>query len=205
MTACEKRESMSSSAPTLSECAPTRPALQERAGSLTTRDLPAVRPGCRDFWVFYGQYALLRDLLFNRDYRPAGSRRLGGVPHLRASATRPTTAQQTQPSASTAPGAQPPSRRYSGSTFDRNGGFKDSKYASKSGSYRDSEFATPAARNPNVDRNPQRFGSGSKPRVAPLPAPPRTHAAEHSTAVRTAVVANIGGLPHLSSLFSSAE
>src|SRR5579862_4267691 len=26
--------------------------------------------GGRDFWVFYGQYALLRDLLFNHDYRP---------------------------------------------------------------------------------------------------------------------------------------
>ena len=24
----------------------------------------------RDFWVFYGQYALMRDLLFNHDYRP---------------------------------------------------------------------------------------------------------------------------------------
>ena len=28
--------------------------------------------GGRDFWVFYGQYALMRDLLFNRDYRPLG-------------------------------------------------------------------------------------------------------------------------------------
>ncbi len=119
----------------------------------------------RDFWVFYGQYALLRDLLFNRDYRPVDR---GDWEGYRTSRERNQTyygQQSSRPQYGT--GSATTQQRYSGSTFDRNGGFKDSKYASKPGSYRDSEFSTPAARNPNVDRNPQRFGSGSAPRAAP--------------------------------------
>ena len=51
--------------------------------------------------------------------------------------------------------------RYSGSNYAKSGGFKDSKYASKSGNYRDSRFATPGASDPNGDHSPKRFGSGS--------------------------------------------
>ena len=43
--------------------------------------------------------------------------------------------------------------RYSGSTYGKSGGFRDSQYASKSGNYRDSHFATPNAGNPDADHS----------------------------------------------------
>jgi hypothetical protein len=119
----------------------------------------------RDLWVFYGQYALMRDLLFNRDYRPLDR---GDWEGYRTSRDRNQTyygQEQSKPQYGT--GGAATQQRYSGSTFDRNGGFRDSKYASKSGSYRDSEFSTPAARDPNVDRSPQRFGSGGNRQASP--------------------------------------
>src|ERR1035437_10222606 len=58
---------------------------------------------------------------------------------------------------------------YSGSTFAKSGGFKDSKYASKPGGYRDSQYSTPMAKDPNADHSPRKFGSGSSPSAAPPP------------------------------------
>ena len=120
----------------------------------------------RDFWVWYGQYALLRDLLFNRNYRPLdrgdwdgyrtyhdrGQTYYGGSGSGQKYGTQGSTTQET----------------YSGSTFSRNGGFKDSQYASKSGGYRDSRYSSPAARNPDIDSAPRRYGSGSQ-RAMPPP------------------------------------
>ena len=48
--------------------------------------------------------------------------------------------------------------RYSTSTFAQKGGFKDSKYASGSGSYSNSKYATPGGGN----STPKQFGSGSR-------------------------------------------
>jgi hypothetical protein len=125
----------------------------------------------RDFWVFYGQYALLRDLLFNRSYRPLErndwdgyyqSRRSGQTYYGHDSATgAPTYGSQ----------GTATQDRYSGSTFAKGGGFKSSQYASKPGSYRDSPYASPGAREPGGDNSPRRFGSGSKP-SEPHAAPP---------------------------------
>jgi|ERR1035437_3743475 hypothetical protein len=58
---------------------------------------------------------------------------------------------------------------YSGSTFAKSGGFKDSKYASKPGGYRDSQYSTPMAKDPNADHSPRKFGSGGSPSAAPSP------------------------------------
>ena len=109
-----------------------------------------------DFWVFYGQYALLRDLLFNyhytplprydwdqyRDYRARGQTYYG------------------RDEANSIPkyGTQGSSTidRYAGSNYARSGGFRNSPYASKSGSFRDSQFATPGG-----SSAPKRFGSSS--------------------------------------------
>ncbi len=111
----------------------------------------------RDLWVWYGQYALLRDLLFNHDYRPLdrgdydgyrtyrdrGQTYYGGSGGSGQSyGTKGSTTQQ----------------RYSGSTFAKGGGFKDSQYASKSGSYRGSQYSSPASRNPDFDSSPRRYG-----------------------------------------------
>jgi hypothetical protein len=117
--------------------------------------------GGHDFWVFYGQYALMRDLLFNHSYRPLdrsewedyrsyqrtgrtyyGNDYEAGLPKYGSQGTAT-------------------ADRYSGSAYAKSGGFKDSKYASKGGNYRDSRFATPGAGDPNADHSPKRFGSGS--------------------------------------------
>ena len=127
--------------------------------------------GGNSFWVFYGQYALMRDLLFHHDYRPFGrydyedyytyrtrnQTYYGRDPQTQAPryGTSGTTTQE----------------RYSGSTFAKSGGFKDSKYATKAGGYRDSNYATPMAKDPNGDHSPRKFGTGgsSQPHAQPAP------------------------------------
>ncbi len=122
------------------------------------------------FWVFYGQYALMRDLLFNRSYRPLEYREYHDYYTYRQRNEtyygRDTTTQA--PKYGTSGTAT--QEHYSGSTFAKGGGFKDSKYASKPGGYRDSQYSTPMAKDPNADHSPRKFGSGSsaeQPRAAP--------------------------------------
>jgi hypothetical protein len=125
----------------------------------------------RDFWVFYGQYALLRDLLFNHDYRPFDRYEWE---NYRTYSTRGQT-YYGQEGSSNAPkyGTQGTitQNRYSSSTYAKSGGFRDSQYASKSGSYRSSQYASPSAKTPDVDHSPKTFGhnSPSAPRSAPAP------------------------------------
>lgn len=127
-----------------------------------------------DFWVFYGQYALLRDLLFNRNYRPLDRGEWEGY---RGSRERGRTYYGQDESAG-APryGSQGTStrERYSGSQYGSRGGFRDSEYASKPGGYRDSEYATPAARDRNGDASPRTFGRSRRdePGAVPRAAPP---------------------------------
>ena len=133
--------------------------------------------GGRDFWVFYGQYALMRDLLFNHDYRPLDRYEYEGY---RDYWSRGRTYYGRDPSYGDAPryGTQGTStpNRYSGSSYAKSGGFKDSKYASKAGNYRDSKFASPNAGNPDADHSPHRFGSGSSPSQPHAAPPPRPSA-----------------------------
>jgi hypothetical protein len=125
------------------------------------------------FWVFYGQYALMRDLLFNRSYRPLDYREYHDYYTYRQRNEtyygRDTATQA--PKYGTAGTAT--QERYSGSTFAKGGGFRDSKYASKPGGYRDSQYSTPMARDPNADHSSRKFGTGgnrpSEPRASPPP------------------------------------
>lgn len=132
----------------------------------------------RDFWVFYGQYALLRDLLFNRSYRPIdrydwegyrSSQRSGQTYYGHDEATG--TPKYGSQGAAT-------QDRYAGSSYARSGGFRDSQYASKSGSYRNSPYSSPGAHDPNADHSARHFGRGGpeEPRApsfhpAPRPMP----------------------------------
>jgi len=123
----------------------------------------------RDFWVFYGQYALLRDLLFNHYYRPIdrydwegyrSSWRMGRTYYGRDEAAG--TARYGSRGTAT-------QDRYAGSSYAKSGGFRDSQYASKSGSYRNSPYAGPGG-----DRTPKHFGGGEAPHgfhAAPHPSP----------------------------------
>jgi hypothetical protein len=129
----------------------------------------------RDFWVFYGQYALLRDLLSNHDYRPFDRYEWEDY---RTYSSRGQT-YYGHDAASNAPkyGSQGSATqsRYSSSSYAKSGGFRDSQYASKSGSYRNSQYASPSVKDPNADHSPKTFGHSatpSQPRAAP---PPRTY------------------------------
>ena len=133
--------------------------------------------GGHDFWVFYGQYALLRDLLFNRYYRPLDrrdwedyrwSRDAGHTYYGRGVEGTPVYGSQGSATRD----------RYAGSSYAHSGGFRDSDYASKHGSYRSSPYASPMGRDPNADHSPRRFGKpGSAPaaphgfRPSPRPSP----------------------------------
>jgi hypothetical protein len=126
----------------------------------------------RDFWVFYGQYALMRDLLFNHNYRPIDRYDWDGY---RTYQQRGQT-YYGRDEAGSAPkyGSQGTvtQDRYSGSSYAKSGGFKDSRYASKSGSYRNTPYASPNGRQPGGDATPKRFGRTQEPTFhAPSPRP----------------------------------
>jgi hypothetical protein len=107
--------------------------------------------GGQSFWVFYGQYALMRDLLFNHDYRPIYR---GDWDEYRTYHSRG----QTYYGRDYGTGGAATQQRYSGSGYARSGGFRDSQYASKGGGYSGSKYATPGG-----NSAPKRFGSGSRP------------------------------------------
>jgi hypothetical protein len=138
----------------------------------------------RDFWVFYGQYALLRDLLSNHDYRPFDRHEWEDY---RTYSTRGQT-YYGHDGAGSAPkygsqGAATQSR-YSSSSYAQSGGFRDSKYANKSGSYRSSQYASPSASDPNADHSPKTFGHSASPAQPPArtyhPAPAPSRAPSRS-------------------------
>ncbi|MFY9726588.1 MAG: hypothetical protein WAJ87_13920 [Bryobacteraceae bacterium] len=127
----------------------------------------------RDFWVFYGQYALMRDLLFNRSYRPIERYDWEGY----RDSWRSGRTYYGRDEAAGAPkyGSQGTvtQDRYAGSNYARSGGFRDSQYASKSGSFRNSPYSGPGG-----DRNARHFGhgGGGEPRAPsfhPAPRMPR--------------------------------
>jgi hypothetical protein len=128
--------------------------------------------GGHSFWVFYGQYALMRDLLFNHQYRPLDR---GQWDDYRTYQSRG----QTYYGRDYGTHGQATQERYSGSSYAKGGGFRDSKYASKPGGYRDSQYATPGG-----NSAPKKFGSSrpeepsrnyrpSAPRSSPRPSMPR--------------------------------
>ena len=121
----------------------------------------------RDFWVFYGQYALLRDLLFNHDYRPVDR---GEWENYRTSRQN----NQTYYGHDYGTQGAATQDRYKSSTYARSGGFRDSEFASKPGGYRSSPYSSPSAREPNGDHSAKTFGHSSRPsepRAAPPPRP----------------------------------
>jgi hypothetical protein len=128
----------------------------------------------RDFWVFYGQYALLRDLLFNHNYRPFDSYEYEGY---RTERSRGRTYYGNDPERGTPKyGSQGTATqdRYSGSKYAQSGGFRSSQYASKPGGYRDSQYASPSMREPGFGNAPKSFGrsggaASPAPRAAPAP------------------------------------
>ena len=134
----------------------------------------------RDFWVFYGQYALLRDLLFNHDYRPFD--RYEWENYRTYTARGQTYYGQDASGSAPRYGTQGTitQNRYSSSTYARSGGFRSSPYASKSGSYRGSQYASPSVKEPGADHSPKTFGHGSPSAARPAPPPRSYHPAPRS-------------------------
>lgn len=126
-----------------------------------------------DFWVFYGQYALMRDLLFNHDYRPLGRGEWDGYYDARRSGQTyyGRDAEHGLPKYGTS--GTSTHDRYSGSTFAKSGGFRSSEYASKPGSYSGSKYASPMSRMPESERGARSFGSHSEPHPSFHPSAPR--------------------------------
>ena len=126
--------------------------------------------GGHSFWVFYGQYALLRDLLWNHSYRPIDPYEWDGYYSSRRSGQTYYGHDADSGGSRYGTAGSATQERYSGSTFANHGGFKDSKYASKAGGYRDSRFSSPLSRDPNADHGAKTFGNHSgEPRVSPPP------------------------------------
>ncbi len=124
--------------------------------------------GGHSFWVFYGQYALLRDLLWNHNYRPLDRNEWDGYSSSRTSGHTYYGRDDASGGSRYGTAGSATQERYSGSTFAKSGGFKDSKFASKSGGYRDSRFSSPNARDPNANHDAKTFGNRpSQPRVTP--------------------------------------
>jgi hypothetical protein len=122
----------------------------------------------QSFWVFYGQYALMRDLLFNHSYRPLPRDEYEDYRswHSRGQTYYGRDAEAGAPKYGTSGTAT--QDRYSGSTYAHNGGFRDSQYASKSGSYRDSPYASRSSRDPEADHSARTFGR-NRPSISPEP------------------------------------
>ncbi len=125
----------------------------------------------RDFWVFYGQYALLRDLLSNHRYTPFD--RYEWEDYRNYSMRGQTYYGRDTETSTPKYGSQGTvtQKGYSSSNYAHSGGFRDSQYASKSGSYRNSPYSSPSAREPGGDSSPKSFGHSASP-SAPRAAPP---------------------------------
>jgi hypothetical protein len=130
--------------------------------------------GGQSFWVWYGQYALMRDLLFNYRYVPLPSYDYYQYRDYRSRGQTYYGRDESGSGARYGTQGSTTAERYSGSHYAQSGGFKNSQYASKSGNYRDSQYATPGG-----NSTPKRFGtrpneppSGSF-RSSPRPSSPR--------------------------------
>jgi hypothetical protein len=100
--------------------------------------------GGQSFWVFYGQYALMRDLLFRHDYRPLDR---GEWDNYRDYQSRGRTYYGNDGASGQKYGSAGATtqQRYSGSSYGQSGGFKDSRYAAKPGGFSGSKYASPSS------------------------------------------------------------
>jgi len=121
--------------------------------------------GGGSIWVFYGQYAFMRDMFWGpRYYRPIGtsdynryntSRRSGQTYYGTDSSGRPRYGT----------GGSYASSRYSNTMYNRSGGYRNTRYAQSGGSYRGSRYEsrTTSSRGStgrSTSRSSSRFGGG---------------------------------------------
>lgn len=126
----------------------------------------------QSFWVFYGQYALMRDLLFNRGYRPLDTREYQEYRTARTSGQTYYGRDEANPSIPKyGSGGTITSKQYSDSRYARSGGFSGSRYTSPAQRDRERALSHPERDQTNRDLNMRRseresgrtFGWGSRP------------------------------------------
>jgi hypothetical protein len=112
-----------------------------------------------NFWVWYGQYALLRDLLFRRDYRPLSTDEYRDYRSTQSRGQTYYGRDQSEGRQKYGTSGSVTASRYKDSSYARSGGFKDSPYATLPGTYRGSRYSSPSARSSGQDSSPRRFGA----------------------------------------------
>jgi len=114
--------------------------------------------GGQSFWVWYGQYALLRDLLFNRNYRPLERRDWEGYRQSRGNGQTYYGRDQATGAPRYGSAGSDTQSRYAGSNYARKGGFGESKYATRPGGFSGSRYTN----RPSFPRSSPRgsFGGG---------------------------------------------
>ncbi len=119
----------------------------------------------QSFWVWYGQYALLRDLLFNHSYRPLPQGDWDDYRYYRNRGETYYGRDFESGGQKYGTNGTATQDRYAGSNYARNGGFRESPYASRPGGYRNSPYSSPSARSPGEESSPRVFGQNhSSPR-----------------------------------------
>jgi hypothetical protein len=118
----------------------------------------------QSFWVWYGQYALMRDLLFNHSYRPLPQDDWDGYRYSRERGQTYYGRDFESEAPKYGTNGTVTQDRYAGSNYARSGGFRDSPYAAKPGGYRSSPYSSPSARNGDEESSPRVFGNHSAPR-----------------------------------------
>jgi hypothetical protein len=141
------------------------------------------------FWIWFPQYLLLRDLLWNHSYPPLSTREYEEYRTARTSGHTYYGRDESEGAPKYGSQGTFTQRRYADSNYARSGGYRDSRYASKGGGYRGSRFESPSSRSGQNDSEPHRFGrppehdsphsfrspgSGSRPTPRSSPRPGRS-------------------------------
>lgn len=114
----------------------------------------------QSFWVWYGQYALLRDLFFHRDYRPLDTREYEGYRTAQQSGRTYYGRDESIGAPKYGTNGTITQKHYSDSRYAQSGGFRDSRYAQRGGGFSGSRYQSPAGRSRAQDSGrPGIFGS----------------------------------------------
>lgn len=89
--------------------------------------------GGGNFWVWYGQYALMRDLFFRRDYRPLDTREYNDYRQMRSRGRTYYGRDERLGAPKYGTGGTLTARRYSDSRYARGGGYGSSRYSNRPG------------------------------------------------------------------------
>jgi hypothetical protein len=115
--------------------------------------------GSQSFWVWFPQYLILRDLLYNRYYPPLTA---GEYYDYHSTWSRGRTYYGYEQSGGTSVPKYGTSgthtqQRYGDSTYSRSGGYKDSRYANQGGGYKGSRYESGSSRS-GESAEPRTFG-----------------------------------------------